>query len=241
MKNSPFIVCSIFLVLCIQFAKAQEVNAHMLLTKINDAYTSTDTIDLAIKFTMYKGYQGNEITEEYDGTYYKSSTVNHVNILNAEVLNVPEMRLVIDHENRTIECSKNSDFTLKGSPIDVTTLVKYYKIKTSSLRGNTQIVELIAKEQAALPYTKIVLHINLETNFLERQELFFSNKIPFVDANGKQTFNEARMMVSYRNMKNTATKIYDLHDYILIPAMAFEDIKPTQKYNDYKIIDSTNL
>ena len=219
---------------------AQQPTAAESLAKIETYYKTAKSFSIQVKYNMYKGHTGNHLTESYEGTMTKNGAVSQIKILGSEILQFPEAQLTINKDNKTLVYNEISGESLKKSPLDVSTFLKYYKETSTKVSGNMLIHEMVLKNnQMPIPYSKIVIYINKANYQLVKQELYLSTKVPFVDEKGKDTKDVARMEISFKYNKKSMTKTPRLKDYVQLEPN--KKVRLTQAYAAYTIIAPTNL
>lgn len=222
-----------FLLLCSVFSYGQQVE---VLEKINDYYSTNKHYNIEVSYKMYRGYTGENITESYTGNLYKDGNITSMEALNAEIWIFPNAQLTIDTANKSIYYTKTAIGAIQNSPIDTKTFSRFYKEKASETKGNTLRYEMVLKNiQIPSPYSKIVLWVNATTYELEAQELFFANKLPFVDEAGNRVNDYGRLKILFQSSKN-AKQTLKLSDIITIKN---NTVQLASRFNSFTLIDQT--
>lgn len=230
---------SIIILLCGYLSVyAQKPVAYETLKKVETYYKSLKTYDFQMKYTMYKGYTGNHITESYDGTMNKNNDISQIKILGSEIIQFPDVHIILNKENKTLLYNKISNQVTQKSPVDVSSFLNFYKETATEIKDGIIMHEMVLKNtQVPIPYNKIVLYVNENTFQIEKQMLYLATKVPFIDENGKETPDVGRMEISFtQNSSNHKTP--KLNDYVIINS---DKVSLTKAYQDYTIIDQTNL
>lgn len=219
---------------------AQELSAVETLKKVETYYKNVAILDIEMEYKMFRGVTGNNITESYKGTMYKYGDISKVDILGSEIVQLPEAKIIVNNDNKTVMYSKAKSGTITGSPVDMSSFLKFYKGTSTRLQGNTIILEMTQTNvHIPLPYNKIILYIDKTTYQIKRQELYLSTKVPFVDENGKGVPDSARMEISFKPNPKPVNKVPQLKDYVLIGSN--NTIKLSNNYANYTILDQTAL
>ena len=228
----------IILLCCYLSVSAQKPIASETLKKVETYYKSLKAFDFQMKYTMYKGYTGNHVTESYEGTMCKNGAVSQIKILGSEIVQFPDVQLILNKENKTLQYNKTSNHVNQKSPVDVSAFLNFYKETVTDIKDDTIIHEMVLKNtQVPIPYSKIVIYVNKNTYEIEKQILYLATKVPFVDEDGKETPDVGRMEISFKRNSSTH-KAPRLNDYVLIHS---DKVSLTKAYQDYTIIDQTNL
>lgn len=239
MDNRTAPVFMIFLLgSCLSFY-GQMPSASTTIQKVDTYYRSLMEFDLEMEYRMYKGYTGNHLTESYKGTIYKSKDATHIKILGSEIIQFPEKQITINKESRTLVYSSSSGAVLQNSPMEISTFLNYYNETGSIIKGNSIIHEMVLKDiQLQIPYNKVIIYVNKDTYQIEKQVLYFTSKVPFIDGNGKEVLDSARMEISFKQSAKVNKKIPKLEDYVVLKAN--NEVRLAKAYTTYTMINQTN-
>lgn len=236
MKNILNIILLLILTVTV---KAQQQSVNETLKKVEKYYKNIKTFNLDLEYAMYKGYDGNKLTESYKGNIYKNDNITRLKILGSEILQFPKAQLTIIEENKTIIYKPINDNKLNNSPLDISSFLKYYNEVSSDVNNNTIIHELVLKNnQLPVPYNKILLHINKEDYSIKKQVLYLSTKVPFVDENGENSEDVGRMVITFKTSLSPI-KTPKLQDYLVLESN--KKIRLVKAYSSYSIIDQTSI
>ncbi|WP_308993697.1 hypothetical protein QLS71_007975 [Mariniflexile litorale] len=219
--------------------KAQQPNAAQTLAKVEAYYKTAKTFNLDVEYAMYKGYTGTYLTESYKGSMHKNGDVTQLKVLGSEILQFPKVQLTIIDENKTVVFSPITNKNLQKSPVDISVFLKFYKEVSTQVSGNTIIHELVVKNiQLPVPYNKIILHVNKTDFSIQKQVLYLSTKMPFVDEEGKDTEDVGRMVITFKT-NPMSIKTPQLQNYVVLEP----NKKPclAKAYAAYTIIDQSNI
>lgn len=230
MKVKPLIMFLCFA----QVSIAQQVTS--ILDQVNTYYETNQNYNLEATYTMFRGYTGQNITEQYTGLLYKDSTLTRMQVLNSEVLLFSEALITVDRSNTTIYYSDNVIDMIPGNPIQVTAITQLYKEDKVSTIDNTIRYEMIPKTSLIPnPYNKIVLVIDSKTYQLKKQEFYFANKLPFVEKQNKHISDFGRMEITYKERLQIPEKL-KLSDILTIKD---NNIQLASSYKAFKLVDRT--
>jgi len=215
-------------------------SAESTLNKVSKYYNALKEFDVEIEYEMYKGYSGSEVTESYKGTIYRGNDVTHIKILSSEIIQFKEEQLIIDKDYKTITYSEPNGNIMNSSPTNMTVFLQYYK-ESKTLVTDTNIVHEMVLKNPQLPtaYNRIIIYVNKSTHKIEKQVLYFSNKLPFVDDDGKENLDSARMEINFKDNPKPNGNIPKLEDYLVVTSN--NKLELTGSYKSYKLINKTNL
>jgi len=226
-----------FCSLVINFGYAQ--NQESILNKVFDYYKTAESYSYNCTYNMYRGFTGNIITESYKGTIFKDGNISRITALNSEILSYPNAQLTISNDSKLIiYIKKRVDFVEK-SPVDISLFLKYFEGNIVSQENNIIKYEMtLTKNNFQIPYQKVVFYINKTNYSLIRQELFFATKLPFKNAEGESVNDFGRMEIIFSPNNHSLKNIKKIEDFLIIEK---DTIKLTKAYQNYQLIDQSNL
>jgi len=230
-----FVIISILSIIGIKASKAQTKEAIVVFEKLKEVYAGEANYTLKMTYTMYRGYTGNQITEQYSGTLYKKGEIFQMKAMDMEALQFSEGQLKINHKTKTVYYSQ---LTQKmNNPADISQILQFYKPVSLKTQEGVNIIELDLKnQQIPLPFQKVMLHVHGEKNTLLKQELFFSKKIPFVTDSGTQEYDTARVEIEFSEIHNKDN--HKVFSHYIVQKGASLVLADT--YKEYKLINQTN-
>ncbi|WP_298538948.1 hypothetical protein [uncultured Aquimarina sp.] len=219
------------------FFGQQKKDIKPILEKVTSFYDTTSRYNVAIKQTLLRGKTGNNISESYSGKFTKDKSYSKLELLNSEVVEFSNVRLIIDHDSKAIEYNKTS----KGvsAPIDISGFLKHYEGSSLKSTEKQWICELNVKPSAAfVPCNKILLYINKDYHFVEKQVLFLSRELPFKTKGGKTEEDFGRLEISFTHDLTMSDKVNDkVSNYIQGSGSNMTSVK---KYKGYKVVNLSN-
>ena len=230
-------ILSAFIAVNISFA--QNYNVQQILEKVADHYASSDAYEVEVSYNMYKGLAGNKITESYTGLMIKQGDFSKFQVLNSEIIQFPKVQLVIDNETKQVMYTQNNTDALKNSPLNVKSFLEYFDKTSVVENGNLIVCEMVpTRIISEFPYGKVVLYINKNNYRLEKQELFFSNLLPYVDDDGSRVNDYGRLIINFTHKEAKDKTVNKLSDYISFSSN--NEATLTKKYTNYNLIKGAN-
>jgi len=221
-----------------QEGQAQNEKTKDLLKKVQQAYENTKQYQIAVTYNMHRGFSGNNITESYQGTMVKNGKFSQFKALNSEIIQFPRIQLTIDHTEKVARYAKTEKgATVPNSPLDVANFLKFYDKTIVTEREGILVCEMVAtKVNMQNPYAKVVLHVDKKTYRIEKQELFFTAMIPFVESDGKTRKMDVGRLVILMDFKETEEQAEPTpNDFIVLSGK--DDISLTEQYQGYRLIN----
>ncbi len=231
---------TLIMVMCISTASAQQNHqVKEVLKKITQFYTSANHYQIDIVYNMHRGLSGNTITESYQGKMIKKGDFTKIEALGSKILHFSKARLIVDSNKKVITYNSLSGNTLNNTPVDVGAFLKYYDQSQIIDKGTILLCEMIStRKNFQLPYGKVILHIDKENYSVVKQELYFSNLIPFLNKEDNiQEQDYGRLIILLSHNLNTIPEVPKLKDYIKIETnngLVLQDA-----YTQYRLIDQT--
>jgi len=240
MKKQPIYIFSFVLaMLMITGINAQKLSVKEVLGKVTVFYTNADQYQIDITYNMLRGLSGNNITESYKGSMVKKGSFTRMEALGSQVFQFSKTHLVVDHNQKVIAYNKSNANGLSNSPLDVSDFLKYYDKSQIIDKGTMLVCEMVStRKNFQLPYGKVVLYINKNNFSVAKQELYFSNLIPFKNKeNNTQEQDYGRLIILLNHNMGGEVTTTELKDYVTIGS----NNKPLlqKKYAAYKLIDQT--
>ena len=89
-----------------------------------------------------------------------------------------------------------------------------------------------------VPYGKVILHISKTDYSITKQELFFTNRIPFKAKNGNDIEQDfGKMVIELSHTTDNSIEINKLSDFIVTSSLNVR--KLNKAYATYQFIDTT--
>ncbi|MBQ4819098.1 hypothetical protein [Aquimarina sp. MMG016] len=241
MKKLKYIMLLLCFVSTAQLAQAQNEKAKDVLEKVKKSYDDKKQYEIETIYNMHRGLTGNSITESYKGEMVRNEDVTRFRVLKTEILQFPKAQLNIDHNQKKVIYAKTQiGAASQHSPIDVSVFLKLYYETSVTEKNGVLICEMVSNKPVSQnPYGKVVLHINKNTYLIEKQELFFSTLIPFVDEESntkKMDYGRLVILLQLKDLQNNSKPA--LSDFITISPD--NNISLTEQYKGYTLINQAN-
>lgn len=238
-KRLKYIFSFVLVIVMITSVSAQKMQVKDVLKKVTAFYTNADQYQIDITYKMHRGLSGNNITESYKGSMIKKGSYTKMEALGSQVFQFSKTHLVVDHNQKVIAYNKLNTNGLSNSPLDVSDFLKYYDESQIIDEGNMLVCEMVStRKNFQLPYGKVVLYINKDNYSVAKQELYFSNLIPFKNKeNNTQEQDYGRLVILLNHHFDNEIAIAELKDYIIIGSNNRPLLQ--KKYAAYKLLDQT--
>ena len=232
LKNIPLFI--VFVIGCSFGLSAQQEEAKNILSKVLDYYKSKDRLIVEMSYHLIKDGE-KEPENSYGAKFLKDQTRSKFVLLNSEVFTYKGKQVVIDHDSKAISYAENSQYG-DLSFLDVNKYLEYYKID-KVVKGNGEMVchLLLNTPMVQVPYKKIILYVDDKNYTVKKQELFFSQNLPFTNSDGKTTYAPARLLILMNHNENPQHINIESFDS-LISKDKQGNYKPIGKYKDYQLV-----
>jgi len=233
----------IFVMCCFCFVQqisSQNENVKELLKTVAESYESKMTYKIDATYNMHRGFKGDKITESYQGTMVKNGDFSRFKVDGSEIIHFSGVQLSIDHGAKKVIYNKNAkNESVQNSPIDLTGFLEFYDRTLITEKNGILKCEMVtSKPNPQNPYGKVVLHIEKHSNLVIKQELFFSNKVPFVDKeSNSRVMDTARLVIllDYSDLVTNEKPI--LSDFI---TTSNKKVILTEQFKGYTVINQDN-
>ncbi|EZH71526.1 hypothetical protein ATO12_06885 [Aquimarina atlantica] len=237
-KTYKYIIILLCCIGSIQQNNAQNINIKNLFKKVAQSYNDKKQYQIDVTYTMYRGLTGNTITESYQGKMVKNNEFSQMTVLNSEILQFPGGQLNIDHTSKTATYIGSKGTSSKNQLLDINSFLDFYdKVKVTEKNGVLVCEMVSAKPNIQNQYGKVILYINKEKYLIEKQELFFSTLIPFVDGNTKK-MDYGRLIVHLKNRELESSAAPVLKDYIHV--LSKQNITLAEQYKEYHLTNQAH-
>ncbi|WP_024771411.1 hypothetical protein [Aquimarina macrocephali] len=222
----------------IQQSNAQNTNVKNLFKKVAQSYNDKKQYQIDVTYNMHRGLTGNTITESYQGKMVKNNDFSQMMVLNSEILQFPEGQLNIDHTAKIATYIDSKGSSPKNQLLDISSFLDFYDEVKVTEKNGVLVCEMVSnKPDIQNQYGKVILYINKEKYLIEKQELFFSTLIPFVDGNTKK-MDYGRLVVhlKHRELESSAAPV--LKDYINV--LSKQNITLAEQYKGYHLTNQAH-
>ena len=218
----------------------QSVKIKDVLDKATTFYTTKNQYRIDMKFTMYRGFSGNNKTESYTGIMERNGDYMKNSILNTTIYQYPKSKIIIDDDVKTLTYTLVDMQSLQNVPVDLNIFLEYYKESQVIDGGKVWICEMVYVDEKILapPYGKVVLYIDKKDYSIQKQELFFSNRIPFKSKKGNEIEQDyGRLVITLSHDMNVTITPKNQSDFISVNNS--NSIRLSETYSSYQLINST--
>ncbi|NHF58985.1 hypothetical protein FK220_006520 [Flavobacteriaceae bacterium TP-CH-4] len=220
-------------------SQAQNQEVKNVLDKVTQYYLADNEYRVEMTFTMYRGFTGNKSTERYKGTLEKKNGYSKNSILDTEVYQFPNAKLIVNSSENTITYNKAEPGAVEA-PIDLSSYLEFYQKSQLLEEGNEYVCEFVTQRNnfEQMPYGKVLIYVDKNDYRVTRQVLYFSNLIPFNDENGQPTIQDyGRLVIELAHDMEKEIEQRKLADFIVKTPEGNLALQPN--YADFQLIDQT--
>ncbi len=207
-----------------------------LLTQSQKTYNITPVFKLSTKYTLFANYTSEEEIESYRGKLVKNKTEFYLKVQNTEFINLKKINLKIDHESKLMEISSSEKTTLlPGS--DIKEIINNFNSFQLDSNENFWICILSTPEISFIPYHKIIIYIDKKNLTIHKQEMYFLNKQPHKNKQGKIRYEFPRLEIEFSLLENNISSFED--KFIVENYIQYRGNKtiPSKQFHQYKIVE----
>jgi len=152
--------------------QAQELEAVTeILSKVEARYFSSETYNLEVLYEYFEPSKGDLSIETMTGQIIKDGSNYYSRIQNTESLFIDSDYLKISHDEKAVLYGSIGQGE-RPSPVELSKLAEYFSSAQVFQDGDIASFELMFKESQMIPYSKMVLKVNLKTFAILKQELY---------------------------------------------------------------------
>lgn len=204
-----------------------------IIKKCQALYANTSNFSMNTRYNLYQGEQGKDVKVFYEGKIAKKGEDFYMLIDSTEFVITKGENLKVSHKQRAMQYIKG-EVNEKQNPLDIEQFLPYFKIISVKDQGKKWQCELTSQKLTQLPYQKITLIIDKQTNRLEKQILLFIRKSPFKGENGEEIYEypKLELLISDYKEEKIPLQLFNISKYVKVEA---NNIKPTVKYLGYEM------
>ncbi|MEM9337182.1 MAG: hypothetical protein AAGA66_00515 [Bacteroidota bacterium] len=237
MKN---FILKLVLLLGAVFTGYAQRQAAPLIQQVAEKYQQAEAYEIQTTYRMFRGFSGNQVTESYTGSVSKRGDFVRFSMLETEIVQEGSTQLIIDHATRQMVHATVSEKAIASNPVNI---VQYLKVfdKRSVYEKNGMLVCELAGSQLSpdMPYGKVVFYIEKAHYRIQKQVLYFSQMIPFVDGTSKERqLDVGRLEIDFSYDAVDDARHRRLNDYVT--GSSDRDLSPATTYSTYQLIKQAN-
>lgn len=232
------IVLLITLFGCLVFpTMAQESEGSAVLSKMIANYTVTDDFALEMQYTLYKGFKKDSISEQYTATTVKKDALMKMSMSDYTMYVYKDLQLTVDPSAKSLYVNPKSLNSDPMAMVNQVSLMKTtYDIEVISKTNGVIKLSLTPKLEVMMPYSKIEVALSAKEYKMLSQTLYYSQPIPFKDAKGQVTSDDACLEVKLKELSLPKESIPAMSEFI-IGSSASNNLRLAPKYATYQLID----
>lgn len=241
MKQGKIIAIIIVVFSFLNTTAQTTLSVEEVLKKTRDFYQEKDNFKFNTSYKLFNGYKGNKVIESYDGKILKTNDITYSKIHNTEFFQYPNSFLKVNHIEKAMLYSDTSGMNNDSSPISILKRIESsFKSSNILLKGNSYVLEFIAKDLNFLPYKKLLILIDKNDFKIQKQVLFLVNQVTVKDNNDKDILVTPRLEItlfnfSSKKIETSGDSRYKLSNYI---TKVDNKVAVTAKYKNYNIIQN---
>lgn len=239
MKKEYKYILFIWCCVCYINSNAQNQQVKDLFSKITQVYIAKKQYEIDVTYAMYRGAKGNNITESYTGKMVKNNEFSQFKVLDSEMLQFSNTQLSINHKTKTITYIPVKGASAQDMLFNMNTFLQYYDKATITEKNGIIICDMVpTKHNDQNQYGKVTLYINKDSYLIEKQELFFSNLIPFVEDKNTTKMDIGRLVIVLKYNQLASKTAPTLNEYIQV--LSTKKVTLVEQYKGYHLINQAH-
>ncbi|MCK8482234.1 hypothetical protein MUY34_16505 [Flavihalobacter algicola] len=223
------------------FCFAQNQSVEHILSKSQMFLQDKIEMHCSMNYNLYPTLKSKDVIENYDGLVLKNEDNYFIKINNTIFLNKLHtnkfIKLNTDQKLIQYTVDKNTKSNNQSLFDQIKVLTDLYKNHDLTSEGNFWVCTLSPNTISQLPYSKVQLFVNKDTNLLSKQVLYFSSQMPYKEKDGTNHLGNPRLEILISDYKFALTqkeKELTLLSHYIIDNES--DIRPSAAYKTFKII-----
>ena len=216
------------------------VNVHAqkeadMFKKIQANYEQLNSYSLSMNYELFKGWNGTEAIESYQGQLHCHGQSSVRKIQNSSFINCEEFYLSVDHENRMMVLSDPAQNEVLDK--DLKKSLKFCRdVVINQLENGQTKIRLILKSTIDVPYSAVDIQIDKDY-WLQEMTLYYSNQIDFSPTYFQPDLDRPKLKIVYDECKKNWKDKEGLLDVSKYLSIQSNEIVAGSGYEDYEIID----
>jgi len=216
----------------IGFVNAQTGEDYLKLMQAN--YKDVNAMQINMQYTLYKGYDGQAVIEEYKSVYNKLGNASYRKINRTEIINNEGVQVKINHDQKVILVSELR--STEAIDIDFSQILKRCESISLSQKSNHSVVHLDLKVGQDIPYTRISIEVNSKF-LIQKVTLYYATKINFSNDYLNKDLDFPKLVIQYNEFKQKwkdQDEILTIKNYVKFKG---SQLVLNERYTNYQIID----
>ncbi len=215
-KISILIVCFV----C-AFAEGQTTKEQVtqLLKEVQGVYDGNTSFELTTQYELFKGENGKEVLESYDGNIVKNGSDSYNRINTTEFFQIGTHSIKVNHDQKKARYQKVD--VSKTPVVDIANMLTFFVGREVKETSDAYICTLTSSSITPMPYGKVILHIDKQSKRIKKQILHYLTKKPFPVKGNKEEWDTPRLEITYTNFSTDVTAY--LEKFNIKNFMSFKD------------------
>lgn len=187
----------IFLFLISVFQLSFAESGVAFLERVRANYDDLNSLSIEMKYDLYKGHKGNQLTESYTSFYGRSGKDSYRKIGSVEFINNDDYAIQVNHQDKMILVSDPSKNELFDPSLeDALRFCSSVNIESNS---TGQLIHLIIKQKVDLPFSRLEIQVDKKL-FVTSIVFYYSTQMNFSGNYQNPQMDFPRLEVTYENL-----------------------------------------
>jgi outer membrane lipoprotein-sorting protein len=204
------------------------------LEQIRANYSELNSLSVQMRYDLYKGHKGTELTESYTSFYARDGKKSYRKINTVEIINNEEYTIQINHTDHLITLAEPSKNELFDSNLEASLAFCNNVIVESNANG--QLIQLIIKPNVDLPFSRLEIQVDKKL-FVSSIVFYYSTQMDFSGDYQNPKLDLPRLVVTYENL----SKRWKDNDHLLETSSYLSTqentIKPSDPLSGYNLLN----
>lgn len=205
-----------------------------ILKEVRANYEDLRSLELTLEYTLYKGYESENIEQQYLGDFRRNGSNSYRRIHNTEFISNKDYLIKVNHDQKMIAVSSPPEETALNG--DLKKSLKWCKDVQVRTKGDNSVLSLVLKSQSDIPYS--VVDIEIDKKFwIQQVTFYYSRLMDFSESYTSKDLHLPKLVVKYNKLKKKwkdKDGVCETGNYI---SEYNGKIHPVEKFNDYRILN----
>lgn len=207
-----------------------------IIGKMQKLYNDKSNIEYSCKYELYKDHKSEQVTESYDGFFYRNKTNVYQKIDETEFVYATDFFLQISHSEKLLLLDQPQK--LINTTIDLDQALKYCSKTQLEEKDGYYAITLWIKSTSDLPFSVVKMRIDKKKYFLERLDIYYTMMEDFSQEYTKKDESRPHLKITFSELKQNPKQVnyFELDKYITKNNSGI--LRLTEKYSGFKLIDN---
>lgn len=167
-----------------------------VLEKASEKYNKETYVSYSSTYKLFLDYTTQKVHEQYTGRVLRKNNTTYVKIKETEFLTFDDCVLKINHDQKALIYQKKEDAN-EEVPFSLSGYLKGFQVAFGEQSKDYYICEIKPPKISQIMMSKAIVYIRKSDLSLQKQKIYFVEKMESKDSNGKIILTTPRLEIEY--------------------------------------------